>query len=38
MTDMGGPVSMIVVGSAKIQTTSEFRSVVAAAALSECKV
>ena len=36
MTDMDGPVSMTVVGSAKIQTTPEFRSVVAAAGLSEC--
>ena len=36
LTDMDGPVSMTVVGSAKIQTTPEFRSLVAAAGLSEC--
>ena len=36
MTDMDEPGVMTVVGSAKIQTTPEFRSLVAAAGLSEC--
>ena len=38
MTDMGGPVNMTVVDGANIEATPEFRSLVAAVALSECGV
>ncbi len=38
LTDMDEPVSMTVVGSAKIQATPGFVSLVAAVALSECGV
>ena len=38
LTDMDEPFSMTVVGSAQIQATPEFGSLVAAVALSDCGV
>ena len=37
LTDMDEPVVMTVVGSARIQATPEFGSLVAAVALAECR-